>query len=115
MPHSRDMSDPNDQQPPHLRTVDPLGGPSVQPGSGLRTSGPGVNELAELVADLLAATKLAPDDSLALARGRAGQGGSLAQALIDEGVATSDGIARALAARFGMPLVDLAATGIDSL
>src|SRR4051812_40350818 len=108
------MSDPRDQQPPHLRTVDPLGGQSVTPTSGLRTAGPGVNELAQLVSDLLEATKLVPDDALALARGRAGQSGSLAQALIDEGVATSEGIARALAARFGMPIVDLAATGVDS-
>jgi type IV pilus assembly protein PilB len=108
------MSDEKDQQPPHLRTVDPLGGQSVTPTSGLRTAGPGINELAQLVSDLLEATKLVPADVLALARGRAGQSGSMAQALIDEGVATSDGIARALAARFGMPIVDLAATGIDS-
>jgi type IV pilus assembly protein PilB len=110
------MSDPRDpQQPPHLRTVDPLGGPSAPSSGGLRAPGPAINELAELVSDLLSATKLVPDDALALARGRAGQGGSLAQALMDEGIATSEGIARAHAARHGMPLVDLAVTGIDSL
>jgi len=108
------MSDSRDQQPPTLRTVNPLGGQPASPSSGLRTAGPGVNELAELVSDLLAATKLIPDDALALARGRAGQSGSLAQALIDEGIATSDGVARALAARHGLPLVDLALTGVDT-
>ena len=108
------MSDSKDQQPPNLRTVNPLGGEPASPTSGLRTAGPGVNELAELVSDLLAATKLVPDDALALARGSAGQSGSLAQALIDEGIATSDGVARALAARHGLPLVDLALTGVDT-
>ena len=49
---------------------------------------------AELVADLLAATGLVPSDKLALARGRARPTGSLAQALVDEGVASSEGIAR---------------------
>ena len=108
------MSDSKDQQPPNLRTVNPLGGDPASPSSGLRTAGPGVNELAELVSDLLAATKLVPEDALALARGRAGQTGSVAQALIDEGIATSEGVARALAARHGLPLVDLALTGIES-
>jgi type IV pilus assembly protein PilB len=108
------MSDSKDQQPPNLRTVNPLGGQPASPTSGLRTAGPGVNELAELVSDLLAATKLVPDDALALARGRAGQSGSLAEALIDEGIATSDGVARAHAARYGLPLVDLAVTGVDT-
>ena len=42
--------------------------------------------MAELVVDLLAATGLVAADKLALVRGRAGQG-SLAQAIVDEGVA----------------------------
>jgi type IV pilus assembly protein PilB len=110
------MSDPSDKdkQPPSLRTVDPLGGQTGPPSGGLRAAGPGVNELAELVSDLLAATKLVPEDALALARGRAGQSGSLAEALIEEGIATSEGVARALAARHGLPLVDLALTGVDT-
>ena len=52
---------------------------------------------------------LVPPDKLALVRGRAGQGGSLAQAIVDEGVASREGIARTLAVRHQMPLVDLAA------
>jgi type IV pilus assembly protein PilB len=73
----------------------------------------GVNESVELVIDLLAATKLVPEDKLALARGRAHQTRSLAAALVEEGVASSEGIARMLAARHQLPLVDLASMAID--
>jgi type IV pilus assembly protein PilB len=75
---------------------------------------PGVNSMAELLADLLAATGLVPEDKLAMARGRAGAGGSLAQALVEEGVATQDGIARTLASRYQLPLIDLTETGVDA-
>jgi type IV pilus assembly protein PilB len=98
-----------------LRTV-PSQGSDAPPDDGgglLRGDAPAINETAELLADLLAATGLVPADKLALARGRAGSSGSLAQALVDEGVASSDGIARTLAARFQLPLIDLAATGVD--
>ena len=73
----------------------------------------GVSESVELVVDLLAATKLVPEDKLALARGRAQQTRSLAAALVEEGVASSEGIAKMLAARHQLPLVDLAFTGVD--
>jgi type IV pilus assembly protein PilB len=73
----------------------------------------GINELAELVADLLSATQLVPADELAAVRGRARQTGSFAQALVEEGVASSDGIARILAARHQLPLVDLALAEVD--
>src|SRR5215475_2432698 len=98
-----------------LRTV-PNQGSDTPPADGglLRGDAPAINETAELLADLLAATGLIPEDKLALARGRAGSSGSLAQALVDEGVASSDGIARTLAARFQLPLIDLATTGVDA-
>jgi type IV pilus assembly protein PilB len=73
----------------------------------------GVSQVDELVADLLAATRLVPADKLSLVRGRARQTGSLAQALVDEGVASGEGIARVLAARYQLPLVDLSLTGVD--
>src|SRR5882724_13124930 len=73
----------------------------------------GVNESVELVIDLLAATKLVPEDKLSLARGRAQQTRSLAAALVEEGVASSEGIAKMLAARHQLPLVDLALVGVD--
>src|SRR3954447_17015791 len=73
---------------------------------------PGVNAPAELVADLLAATGLLSEDKLNVLRGAAGQG-SLAQAIVSEGFAASEGVARILAARFHLPLVDLAVTGVN--
>ncbi|HEY4411656.1 MAG TPA: GspE/PulE family protein [Gaiellaceae bacterium] len=102
------MSDER-QEPPVLRTVMPTGGGLRAPLGGEY----GVNELAELVADLLSATQLVPVDELAVVRGRARQTGSFAQALVEEGVASSDGIARILAARHQLPLVDLALAEVD--
>jgi type IV pilus assembly protein PilB len=96
--------------PPSLRTVgnEDLGqGALSQPAAPFQ-----INPLTELVTDLLAATGLIPADKLALVRGRAGQG-SIAQAIIDEGVASAEGIARTLAARYNMPLADLLATKVD--
>jgi type IV pilus assembly protein PilB len=102
------MSDETTDQPA-LRTAMPSGGlRAPQDGAAY-----GINELAELVADLLAATQLVPADELALARGRARQTGSFAQALVEEGIASSDGIARILAARHQLPLVDLAEAELD--
>jgi type IV pilus assembly protein PilB len=102
----------NFERPPSLRTAGPAGA-----GSGARERPVGgsvpINELAELVADLIAATGLLAPDKLALVRGRAGQGGSLAQAILDEGVASGEGIARMLAARHQLPLVDLPLVGVD--
>jgi type IV pilus assembly protein PilB len=99
------------ERPPTLRTgpAEGTAGAPAAPPSG----GPGVNELGELVADLLAATGLLPADKLALVRGRAGSSGSIAQAIVDEGVASGEGIARMLAARHQLPLVDLPLTGVD--
>jgi type IV pilus assembly protein PilB len=101
----------NDREPdttPSLRTA---GSQPVRPGVPL--TGPAVNDAVELVVDLLSATKLVAPDKLALARGRAQQSGSLSSALVEEGVASSEGIARILATRHRLPLVDLAFTGVD--
>jgi type IV pilus assembly protein PilB len=102
----------NFERPPSLRTAGSAGGES---GARERPLGGGVpvNELAELVADLIGATGLLTPDKLALVRGRAGQSGSLAQAILEEGVASGEGIARMLAARHQLPLVDLPVTGVD--
>jgi type IV pilus assembly protein PilB len=72
-----------------------------------------VNEVAELVADLIEATGLVSADRLAAVRGRVKQGGSFAQAVLDEGVASPEGIARTLASRFHLQFVDLPVTGVD--
>jgi type IV pilus assembly protein PilB len=76
-------------------------------------AGHGVNEVAELVADLIEATGLVSGDRLAAVRGRVKQGGSFAQAVLDEGVATPEGLARTLASRFQLPFIDLPLTGVD--
>ena len=66
----------------------------------------------ELLADLIESTALAPADRLALVRGRTRQGEGFVEALVAEGLASSDGGARVLAARQGLPLVDLRLTGV---
>src|ERR671929_117976 len=101
------------ERPPTLRTG-PAEGAEGTPAAPPPAGGFGVNALAELVADLLAATGLVPADKLALVRGRAGQSGSIAQAIVDEGVASGEGIARMLAARHQLPLVDLPLSGVSS-
>jgi type IV pilus assembly protein PilB len=95
-----------------------LRGPGTEPGSATPPGGAGIggppppiNALAELVADLIAATGLVPADKLVVARSAAGMG-SFAQALVEQNVATGEGLARTLAARYGMPLVDLPLTGV---
>src|SRR5919109_524782 len=101
------------ERPPTLRTG-PAEGAEGTPAAPTPTGGFGVNALAELVAALLAATGLVPADKLALVRGRAGQSGSIAQALVDEGIASGEGIARMLAARHQLPLVDLPLAGVEA-
>jgi type IV pilus assembly protein PilB len=71
-----------------------------------------VNETAELVLDLLSRTGLVAPDVLALVRGRTLRGTSVSQALIDESAASSDGMARMLAARHHLPLIDLGSVGV---
>ncbi|CAN5255573.1 N/A [soil metagenome] len=72
----------------------------------------GVNETAELVLDLLGSTELVGPDALALVRSRTSEGASVTDALVDEGAAAADGVARMLATRHHLPLVDIAASGV---
>ena len=72
----------------------------------------GADDTAELLLDLLEHTALVAPDALALVRGRTVQGTPLTQALIDEGVASSDGVARMLAVRHHLPVVDLPSVGV---
>jgi type IV pilus assembly protein PilB len=100
------------ERPPNLRTVGVPGEQASAAGVPPLASGMAINATAELVVDLLSATGLVPPDKLALVRGRARQG-SLAQAIVDEGVAPPEGIARSLAVRYQIALVDLALAGVD--
>ncbi len=100
------------ERPPNLRTPGTEPGPATTPGGGsLGGAPPPINALAELVADLIAATGLVPADKLAGVRSAAGMG-SFAHALVEQNVASSEGLARTLSARYQMPLVDLALTGV---
>src|SRR5256714_11049813 len=100
------------ERPPNLRSPGSEPGSARPPGgAGMGGTPPPINALAELVADLIAATGLVPADKLALVRGAAGMG-SFAHALVEQNVASSEGLAKTLAARFQMPLVDLALTGV---
>jgi type IV pilus assembly protein PilB len=100
------------ERPPNLRTPGTEPGSATPPGGAGFGGSPPINALAELVADLIAATGLVPADKLALVRGAAGMG-SFAQALVEQNVASSEGLARTLAARYQLPLVDLALTGVE--
>src|SRR6187200_3361673 len=88
MPH-----EPSELRP--LRAVEEREDSAVAPvrGAGIQ------NEPAELVADLIEATGLVPLDRLAL---------------VSEGLASSEGVARMLAARHRLPLVDLRLTGVSA-
>ena len=97
-------------RPPSVRLSGPVGseGATARP---LRAAF-GVNETAELVLDLLESTALVRPDVLQLVRGRTKDGGSVAEALIEEGGVTADGVARMLAVRHHLPLVDLSTVGV---
>jgi type IV pilus assembly protein PilB len=99
--------------------------PEYPPGSGLTG-----NPIAHRVADLLESTGLIALDRLAIARSRAGMG-SLAQAIVEEGVAPPPGApdaptgrpeapgggdaVRELAAAHHLPYVELATVGVQKL
>jgi type IV pilus assembly protein PilB len=72
----------------------------------------GADDTAEPLLDLLAQTALVEDDTLTVVRERVLAGTPLTQALVDEGVATSDGVARMLAVRHHLPVVDLHEVGV---
>src|SRR3954465_5122749 len=109
IPRTRDM---DIERPPNLRSPGTEPGSATSPGgAGIGGAPPPINALAELVADLIAATGLVPADKLTMVRSAAGMG-SFAHALVEQNVASSEGLAKTLAARYQMPLVDLALTGV---
>ena len=66
----------------------------------------------DLVAEIIRESGLLPADKVARAQQRAA-GDSFSQALIDEGLAGALGVARAVAEKHHLPVVDLAVTGVD--
>ena len=71
-----------------------------------------VNPLAELVADVIEATGILPPDKIAFVRDRA-RTGSFAQALVEEGLAEGESIARSFALRHNLTVVDIVSTGVS--
>ena len=84
---------------------------SISPAYGPLGASPSA-PLGDLVAELIAATGLLSGEQLTRVRERAA-GGSLAQAVLDEDVASATGLARAHAIRYHLPYVDLGRTGVD--
>ena len=71
-----------------------------------------VNPLAELVADVIEATGILAPDKIAFVRDRA-RTGSFAQALVEEGLAQGESIARSFALRHNLTVVDIVTTGVS--
>ncbi len=90
-------------------TADVSGG---APGAGRSLAPLGADGALEHLLDLLERTALVEPAPFSLVRERTSDGASLTQALIDEGVATSDGVARMLAVRHHLPVIDLASVGV---
>ncbi len=100
------------ERPPKLRTVSEAESAAEASASPLEAAFD-VNPLAELVADVVEATGLLPADKLAFVRDRA-RTGSFAQALVEEGLAEGSSIARTMAARHNLALVDIVELGVSA-
>jgi type IV pilus assembly protein PilB len=70
--------------------------------------------MGELVVDLLEQTGLIPEAKIDGLREQA-KHTPVVQVLIDEGLASSEAIARIVAAQYGLPVIELGTTGIDPI
>ena len=68
--------------------------------------------VSELVAEVVEATGLMSTESLASVRDRS-RSGSFSHALVENGIGSGERVAKDLADRFGMPLVDLPQVGVS--
>src|SRR5436189_5285371 len=68
--------------------------------------------MGERVVDLLESTGLIPESKLGLVREQA-RTMPVVQVLVDQGLARGEAIARIMAARHQMPVIELGATGVD--
>jgi type IV pilus assembly protein PilB len=102
-----------DKRPTQLRTVAETESRAAEETAQPLQPAFEVNPLAELVADIVEATALLPPDRLAFVRDKA-RSSSFAQALVEEGFADGYTIAKSLAARHNLPLIDVIETGVAS-
>src|SRR5215210_4649575 len=72
----------------------------------------GGRAISELVAEVVGATGLMSADALTAVRDRSSSG-SFSHALVQQGIGSGERVARDLADRFGMPLVDLPQVGVS--
>jgi type IV pilus assembly protein PilB len=91
--------------------MSPDGGPSPK---GPATPAPISQLMGELVVDLLETTGLIPEAKIGVLREKA-RHRPVVQVLIDEGLASSEAIARIVAAQHGLPVVELGTGGIDPM
>ena len=90
---------------------------SAQPKSAAKvpaTPAPISQLMGELVVDLLETTGLIPEAKFETLREQA-KHTPVVQVLIDEGLASSEAIARIVAAQYGLPVVELGSVGIDPI
>src|SRR5438477_12649749 len=93
--------------------------PAVTPSGGRSPKGPAtpapISQLmGELVVDLLETTGLIPEAKFPVLREKA-KHLSVVQALIDEGLASSEAIARIVAGQHGLPGIELGSGRIDPI
>src|SRR4029077_840375 len=89
---------------------------ATEPGAPARSLATpfGVDETAELLLELLEGTGLVDPNAMSVVRERASGGTPVTQALMDADVAAPDGVARMLAVRHHLPVVDLLSVGVSS-
>jgi type IV pilus assembly protein PilB len=81
---------------------------------GPATPAPISQLMGELVVDLLEQTGLIPETKVDIVREKA-KTTPVVQVLIDEGLASSEAIARIVAAQHGLPVIELGSVGIDPI
>jgi type IV pilus assembly protein PilB len=81
---------------------------------GPATPAPISQLMGELVVDLLETTGLIPETKFSVLREKV-KHSSVVQVLIDEGLASSEAIARIVAAQHGLPVIELGSVGIDPI
>jgi len=103
------MASNNPDKTPDLRLID-----GDEEGRADRKAPAGGGLTGDLVSEIILDSGLLPQDKIDLARARAAGGGTFADALVEEGFASSLGVARSLAEQYHLPLVDLAIAGVDA-
>jgi type IV pilus assembly protein PilB len=95
-------------------SAQPVTGEGTPAPKGPVTPAPISQLMGELVVDLLEQTGLIPEAKFATLREQA-KTTPVVQVLIDERLASSEAIARIVAAQYGLPVVELGSVGIDPL